>query len=137
VDPIPAVERQVAGDLARRALIVAPLVVAAAAVWRGADGAAGAAISLALVACNFWAGALSLGWAARRSPTALASVAFGGFLVRMAFVLGAVLLAKPHVDSATLGLTLVVTHVGLLFWETRSLSISLAAPALRPSRPAP
>jgi hypothetical protein len=137
LDPIPAVERQVAGDLARRALIVTPLVLGAAALWRGGDGAAGAAISLALVACNFYAGALSLGWAARRSPAVLASVALGGFLVRMGFVLAVVLLAKPHVDSATLGLTLVLSHIGLLFWETRSLSLSLAAPALRPSRPAP
>jgi hypothetical protein len=80
---------------------------------------------------------MSLGWAARRSPGMLGAVALGGFLVRMGLVLGALLLVKPHVDAGTLMLTLVASHVGLLFWETRSLSLSLAAPALRPPRPAP
>jgi hypothetical protein len=33
-----------------------------------------------------------------------------------------------------LGLTLVFTHLGLLFWELRSVSFSLAAPGLRRDR---
>ena len=34
-----------------------------------------------------------------------------------------------------LGTTLVVTHLGLLFWEMRYVSLSLAHPGLKPRRP--
>ena len=134
MDPIPAVEREVGLDLARRAALIAPVVLAAAYVWRGIDGLLGAAIALALVAANFIAGALSLQWAGRRGPTALATVAVGGFLVRMAVVLGVIVLVQDTVDLACLLGVLVVSHVGLLIWETKHLSISLAAPGLKPTR---
>jgi hypothetical protein len=135
VDPIPAVERDIGLDLARRAALVAPAVLALAYVWRGVDGLAGAAVALALVACNFLAGALSLAWATKRGPTVLGAVAVGGFLARMLLVLGVIVLVEPYVDVACLAIVLLVTHIGLLTWETRSLSISLAAPGLRPALP--
>jgi hypothetical protein len=31
-----------------------------------------------------------------------------------------------------LGLTLVITHLGLLLWETKHVSVSLAYPGLKP-----
>ena len=34
------------------------------------------------------------------------------------------------------GFTLVVTHLGLLFWEMKYVSANLAYPGLKPSRPA-
>jgi len=34
-----------------------------------------------------------------------------------------------------LGTTLVLTHLGLLFWEMRYVSLSLAHPGLKPRRP--
>jgi hypothetical protein len=37
------------------------------------------------------------------------------------------------VEPTALGLTLVVTHLGLLVWELRFVSISLAHPGLRPT----
>jgi len=132
VDPIPAVERQVAFDLAKRAALIAPAVLVVAYVFGGTDGLAGAAIALALVAANFVAGALSLQWAGRRGPKALAVVAVAGFLVRMAVVLGVILLVQNTVDKYWLLGVLVITHVGLLIWETRHLSISLASPGLAP-----
>jgi hypothetical protein len=85
------------------------------------------------VAANFVAGALSLQWAGRRGPKALAVVAVAGFLVRMAVVLGVIVLVQHTVDEYWLLGVLVVTHVGLLIWETRHLSISLAAPGLKPA----
>jgi len=135
VDPIPAVERDIGFDLARRSALVAPVVLLAAYLWRGVDGLAGAAVALALVACNFLAGALSLAWAAKRGPVVLGAVAVGGFLVRMLVVVGVIVLVEPYVDLACLAIVLLVTHVGLLIWESRSMSISLAAPGLRPALP--
>ena len=134
MDPIPAVERQVALDLTKRAAMVAPLVLLVAFLVSGVDGLTGAAIALVLVAANFLAGAYSLQWAGHRGPKALAVVAVGGFLVRMAVVLGVILLVQDVVDVVWLLGVLVVTHVGLLIWESRHLSISLAAPGLKPTR---
>ncbi len=65
----------------------------------------------------------------------LGAVAVGGFLVRMLVVVGVIVLVKPYVDLACLAIVLLVTHVGLLIWESRSMSISLAAPGLRPALP--
>lgn len=134
MDPIPAVEREVGFDLAKRAGLVAPVVLVVAFLVSGVDGFAGAAIALALVATNFVVGALSLQWAGRRGPNALAVVAVGGFLVRMAVILGVIVLTQDLVNVYWLVGVLAVAHVGLLIWETRHLSISLAAPGLKPAR---
>jgi len=37
-----------------------------------------------------------------------------------------------HLPS--LGITLIVAHLGLLFWEMRYVSLSLAHPGLKPGR---
>jgi hypothetical protein len=137
VDATPPVERSIALDLARHGLFVAPLVVVVAGLARGVDGATSAALGLGLVVVNFLATAARLGWAARRSSTAVAVVAMGGFLARMGALLAAMLLADAlfgWVDLVTLGLTLFVAHLGLLFWELRSVSLTLAAPGLRRDR---
>jgi hypothetical protein len=135
VDPIPAVEREIGFDLVRRAALVAPVALVGAYLFRGVDGLAGAAVAIALVAFNFLAGALTLQWAERRGPAALAVAAVGGFLVRMALVFGVIFLVRDYVDTACLFVVLLVSHIGLLVWESRSLSITLAAPGLRPARP--
>jgi hypothetical protein len=133
----PPVERSIAMDLARRALIIAPAVVLVAGLVRGVDGAASAALGVGLAILNFLATAAGLAWASRRSSTILAAMAMGGFLVRMGVLLGAMLLADAlfgWVDVLVLGLTLFAAHLGLLFWELRSVSLTLAAPGLRRDR---
>lgn len=137
VAPIPPVERSIALDLARRALVVAPAVVLAAGLVRGVDGAASAALGVGLAIANFLATAAGLAWASRRSSTVLAAMAMGGFVVRMGVLLGAMLLADAlfgWVDVLVLGVTLFAAHLGLLFWELRSVSLTLAAPGLRRDR---
>jgi hypothetical protein len=135
VDAIPPVEREIGFDLVRRAALIAPAVLIIAFVIAGVEGLAGAAIALALVALNFLAGAFSLQWAEKRGAATLAAVAVGGFLVRMSVVLGVILLVRDTVNMACLLTVLLVSHVGLLAWESKSLSISLAAPGLRPAAP--
>jgi hypothetical protein len=132
-----APERRIAFDLARHGLYVAPGVVLVAGLLRGADGAASAAVGLGLALGNFLLTAIALAWAARRSPAVLTTVALGGFAVRMGVLLAAMLLADAlfdWTDVVVLGLTLFVTHLGLLFWEIRSLSLTLAEPGLRRDR---
>jgi len=140
VDPAPPVERRIAVDLARRGLLVAPVIVLVAGLLRGADGAASAALGLAVLVLNFLAAAISLEWGARRGGNALFGVALGGFLFRMVSILVVILVAQAlfgWVDVIVLGVTLFLTHLGLLFWELRSVSFSLAAPGLQRDRPTP
>lgn len=139
MDGEPPVERQIAFDLARRGVWVAPAVVLVAAVVRGADGAAGAALALGIVLANFVTAALVVGWAARHSPKVVGGVAVGGYVVRLGVIFVALLLLRDasFVDFPTLGITLVAAHLGLLAWESRYVSMTLGAPGLRPRRPVP
>ncbi len=137
MDAAPPVERRIAVDLARHGLLVAPAVVLVAGLLRGVDGAASAALGLAVVVVNFLVAAVSLEWGARRGGNALFAVALGGFLLRMVSIVVVLFAAEAlfgWADVVVLGLTLVFTHLGLLFWELRSVSFSLAAPGLRRDR---
>jgi hypothetical protein len=112
--------------------------VLVAGVFRGVDGAASAALGLGVCLLNFLAAAFTLDWGARRGGNALFGVALGGFLFRMLSIVVVVLVAQAlfgWTDVVVLGLTLFVTHLGLLFWELRSVSFSLAAPGLQRDRP--
>lgn len=123
-----------AGHLLRHGLLVAPLLVTAAGLWRGGDGAWSAAFALALATANLLVSARSLEWAAGVSVNAVAAVAMGGYIVRLAVITVVVLLLRnlAWVDLPALGLSLVVAHLGLLVWEARS--VHLAAETSVPGR---
>jgi hypothetical protein len=127
-------ERELAFDMLKRGVWFAPLVViAATAIW-GTAGASSAGVAIGLVVVNLLLAALALSWAARRSLNLLMVVALGGFALRMGLVTVVLLLVKdePWIDLVALGVTVLVTHLGLLFWELRYVSASLAFPALKP-----
>mgnify|MGYP000029326388 CR=1 FL=1 len=128
------VERDVAFDMARRSLPFIPAVLLVTAIAWGPDGAASAAYAIGLVLVNLTISALLLGWAARRSLALLMGMALFGYILRLAFITAAVLLVKDAgwVDIVALGMTIIVTHLGLLFWETRYVSVSLAYPGVKP-----
>ena len=132
----PNVEHELARDMIVRALPVLPLVVVVAWVARGGDGALSAGFGIALVLANLVLSAVLLAWAARVSPSVLMATALGGFLVRMTLVGVALYLVKDlgWADLPVLAVTVLVTHLGMLFWETRYVSASLAFPALKPQR---
>ena len=85
---------------------------------------------------NLVLSALLLGWAARISPYVLMATALGGFILRMVLVGVALYTVKDRswVDLPVLAVTVLVTHLGMLFWETRYVSASLAFPSLKPHR---
>jgi hypothetical protein len=130
----PAVEPQVALDMARRVLPAVPVIVVVSGLVWGLDGAASAAFAILLVVANLAASAWLLATAARISLPLLMVAALGGFVVRLAVLTAVVIAVKdqPWVDLVALSLVLVVTHLGLLIWETRHISASLAFPALKP-----
>ncbi len=121
-------------DLLRRAVPVAPVLLAVSgAVW-GWAGVASAAFALALVLANFMASAWTLAAAARISLGLLMAAALFGFVARLGLMFGVVLVVRDAgwVEWWPLGLTLVTSHVGLLAWETRYVSATLAFPGLVP-----
>jgi hypothetical protein len=131
---VPPVESQLARDMVRHGLIVAPaLLLICGAVW-GWVGVSSCAYGLALVFANFLLAAGMLGWAARFGSSALLATALGGFLLRMLLLVLAIAVVKDQtwIDMAPLGATILVTYLGLLFWETRYVSASLAFPGLKP-----
>ena len=130
----PPVERELVVDIAKRGLMAAPLIVLVGGLARGGSGAASAALAVVIVLANLALSGAALSWAARTSLNLLMIAALGGFLVRMGLVV-AVVGAVRHeswVDLPTLAVTLFVTQIGLLFWETRYVSASLAYPGLKP-----
>jgi hypothetical protein len=137
VEP-PAVERQIAHDLVRRGLPIAPVIVLIAGLVGGWHGAASAAVAIAIVFANIHAAAAIMTWAAGTgSPGAVGGAAAGGFAVRLVVILLALVLLRnlSWIDLPTLGFVLVGLHLGLLAWEAKYVSMTLAAPGLRPARP--
>lgn len=136
--PVPgaAAESQIARDIAKHALVVAPVVVAVLWFARGGDAAAGAALAFAIVAGNFLLSAALIGWAARISPATVAVAVLGGYVVRLGLItaLGIAVRAQSWVDFTAFCIVLVAAHLGLLVWELRSVSLTLAAPGLRPNK---
>ena len=134
-DPGPAVEAQLAADMARRMLPVLPVVVLVAGLIWGVDGGLSAGFAVLLVLANLALSAVLLSRAARISLALLMGAALGGFVLRLVLLTAVVWAVKDQswVEMVPLGLTLAITHVGLLIWETRHVSASLAFPALKPT----
>jgi hypothetical protein len=132
----PAPEAVLAKDLSRRALLVAPVLLLVGLLGWGVDGALSAGYGLVLVVANFAIAAGLLAWAAPISLGAFMGAALFGYLLRLGLLFGAVVLVKDAgwVELWPLGLTIIVTHLGLLAWEAKSVSLSLAYPALKPRR---
>lgn len=131
----PAPEAAVARDLVRRGLMALPVALLVGFLGWGTDGLASVAFAYGLILVNFVVAAALLGWAARISLGLLMGVCLFGFLVRMAIITVVVLAVadQPWVAPVPLAATLIITHLGLLFWETKYVSASLAFPGLKPS----
>lgn len=132
--PGPAPETEIARDLVRRAVPVAPVLVAISGLVWGLDGALSSAYAIVLVVVNFLVAAALMAWAAKISVGMLMGTVLAGYLLRLGAITLAVLAVRNAgwVELLPLGLTLVTTHLGLLVWEARHVSLSLAFPGLKP-----
>lgn len=135
VPDAPEVERELAFDMVKRGVWLAPAILALATVVWGLQGTASAAVAITLVGVNLVLAALGLSWAAKISLTAIMAVSLGGFAVRMGLVTGVLFAVRNEswINLTALGVTVLVTHLGLLFWELRYVSASLAFPGLKPT----
>ena len=130
-----APEREVARDLVKRGLWIAPFWILLCGVIWGVDGAASAAYGLGIVLGNFLLAAAIITVTARISPAAVMGGVLFGFLIRLGVILIAILLVveQDWVNVVPLGITIILFHLGLLFWETGKVSASLAFPGLKPN----
>lgn len=129
-----AVESEVAKDLVRRGLLALPAVLVIGAIGWGIDGFLSVGYAAILILANFWISAILLQWAGRISLGFLMGMSLGSFVLRIGAIVAAVWLVKNQswVEPVPLGATLIVAHLGLLLWETRYVSASLAFPGLKP-----
>jgi hypothetical protein len=130
--PSPAMA--VAVDIAKRAIWVLPFALVIAAGFWGADGVWSTLYGLAIVVVNFLLAGWLLAVGGRMGAAAMGGAAMFGFLLRLGLIMVAVLAVRnaSWVELVPLGLTLIVTHLLLLFWELRHISSSLAFPGLKP-----
>jgi hypothetical protein len=132
----PAPEVQISKDMIRRGLIAGPLLILVCGVVWGMDGAWSSAYGVALVLVNFAIAAGLIAVTARISLGLMMGAILFGYLVRLGLVLLAFVLVKDAgwMSRPSLGLTVIVTHLGLLVWELKYVAASLAYPGLKPSR---
>lgn len=130
--PSPAM--QVGFDMVKRGSIVAPILIGAGAIFGGTPGAASVAYGLAIVLVNMWLSAAMIGWASKISFAAVAGVSLFGFLIRLGLIFVAVwpVAEASWINLLVLCVTLIVAHLGLLVWELKYVSASLAYPGLKP-----
>jgi len=134
-DDGPAVEMSIAKDLLRRGLWAAPVLIAAfGAIW-GLNGALSTAYAVALVILNFLVAAAVLGWTARISLSLMMGAALFGYLMRLGLIFVAVWVVRDAswVELVPMCLAIIISHLGLLFWEMRYVSATLAFPGLKPA----
>lgn len=129
-----APEVSVSRDLVKRGLFAAPVVVLGGFIADSGSGAASAGFALALVLLNF---SLAAGLIAITAPISLGlmmgAILFG-YIARLGLITAAVLLVKDAswVSIPVLGVAIIVTHLGLLFWELKYVAASLAFPGTKP-----
>ena len=132
----PAPEVTVSRDMIKRGLIAAPIIIAICGVIWGGDGAWSAAYGIAIVLANFAIAAAIIAMAARISIALLMGATLFGYLIRLGLIFLAVFAVKDAswISLPALGATIIVTHLGLLFWELKYVALSLANPGLKPAR---
>lgn len=124
-------------DLVKRGLLASPLLIAVcAAIW-GIDGAWSAAFALGIVLVNFVISAALIAGGAKIGVAAVMGAVLFGYFIRLGLILLAILLVRdqPWISIPALGVAMIVAHLGLLAWEFRHISLSLAWPGLKPAGP--
>ncbi len=126
---------EVAADIVRRGLVLLPIGLLVGGLVDGAAGAISIVYAIAIVLCNFAIAAAMLAWASNISFAAVAGAALSGYFIRLTFVFAAVWFVRNTwwFSPVVLGLTIIVTHLGLLLWELRYVAGSMAYPGLKPT----
>ena len=135
-DTGPAPEAAIGRDIIKRGMYVAPVIIGASAIFWGENGAWSGAYGLAIVLGNFAVAAWMISYTAKISYALMMGATLFGYIARLAVIAVAVFLVRnaSWVELVPLCMTIVIAHVGLLFWEMRYVSLSLAFPGLKPKQ---
>ena len=118
------IEATLAKHTVKRVIVVGPLVVAVMWAFRGNDGAAAAAIGIAVVVANFLASGALLSLAARISLNLYHAAALFGFLLRLVAIAVTMLLVARlfEIDRIAFGIAAVVSYLVLLTLEAAAVA---------------
>ena len=119
----PPVELLMARSIARRAVVVGPLMLVLFGLLRGLDGLVAAAVGVAIVTGYYLLTGAMMSWLARVSLGAYHAGALFGFVVRLGLIAVTMLgvIALFEVDRTALGFAVIATYVVLLIWEAAAL----------------
>ena len=133
----PAPEVAVSNDMIKRGLVISPIIIAICGVIWGAYGAFSSAYAVAIVLLNFALAAVMIAGAARISVGLMMAATLFGYLIRLALIFLAVWIVKDAswISLPALGSTIIITHLGLLFWEMKYVALSLSQPGLKTDVP--
>jgi hypothetical protein len=118
-------------------LVAGPVAFVAGALADGQDGGWSALLGVVVVVANFAVHGLSLAWAARISIEMLQVVALGGFVARMAVIVGVLVLLNrtAFFSPAIFGVAAVLTVFALLGYEARLMARGLGGRLQIPPEP--
>jgi hypothetical protein len=118
------VEAILALHIVKRGLVIGPLAVAAAWALRGASGAIGATIGVAVIVLNLLASGALLSVAARISLGVYHAAALFGFVLRLLTITVSMLLVARffEIDRIAFGVAAVVTYLVLLTLEAVAIA---------------
>jgi hypothetical protein len=133
-DTGPAPEAAIVRDIIKHGMYVAPIMIGLSALIWGVNGGWSSAYGLAIVLGNFAVAAWMVSYTAKISYALMMGATLFGYIFRLAIIAAAVFLVRnaSWAELVPLCMTIVISHVGLLFWELRYVSLSLAFPGLKP-----
>ena len=113
------IEAIIGTNIAKRAIIIAPILALVFGLLRGWEGAVAALVGVAIVVINFVLGGYVLSYAARVSLSLYHAAALFGFFIRLGLITLSMLLigGATDIDRLALGISVVVSYLVLLSWE--------------------
>lgn len=105
--------------MARRALVVSPLVIGGLLAWGGFEFAISGAVGIGLTVLNLWLSGRIIGGVAEHNPQLLMPAAMGAFVLGLLMLTG-IALGLRETDAVyfpVTGFTLIGTHMLVVLWE--------------------
>ncbi len=113
------IELQMVKRMARRGLMLAPILIAALWIAGGPEWALSGAIGLGMTLLNLFISARLIGGVAEKNPLLLMPVAMATYMFGLLILTGIALVLRALEVGyfPVIGITLVGSHLGLVLWE--------------------
>ncbi|NNN19010.1 MAG: ATP synthase subunit I [Acidimicrobiaceae bacterium] len=127
------IETRMASHMAKWGAVVSPILLLVSYLIWSTKGLESSAYAIVLILINFLVTAKLMAVGARISLSALMGAAVGGFIFDLVLLTAAVIpfATASWMNLWALGLTLIVTHLGLVVFEASTISTRMAFLGLR------